>query len=327
MKSILYITLLCIINSCDAIVSCLDESNSKVQSWTIFKLPQSTTYYYYDTNQKILQQSPYSLNDTSNGALTNTIQQLWSSLSNINYVLYNDEPPSNPPYNFSVAHSKGFWMWDDKSAIIITHSIPKFPLGPQESSEYIGLLSNAWVYGQVVSCLTVTSQEIEAMISYLEITNPLVYETTVSSLPTEDKQITIKGENQNNIPCNSYLLENTYLWFVKSPSTQIDIWSSCIAPYFDSSMQVESWLHGANPDGPTCSTYDIVDIQALEFGESEISNYDDHSKWGIGESPLVCFGDLNRMQSQMIRGGGVYCWKDQELWQIMNNIIQSTDSC
>ena len=316
--TLLYITF----SSTNAVISCLDESNNKVQSWTIFKLPQGTTYFYYDTQQETLQQSQYSLNDTTEGALTNTANQLWDE-SAPNYVLYNDEPPSNPPYNFSVAHSKGFWIWDDKSAVIITHSIPKFPIGPQESTEYIGLLSNAWEYGQILTCLTVTPAEIEAMISYLEITNPLVYETTVSSQQSEESPT-----QQTEIQCYTYLLENSYLWFVKSPSTQIDIWSSCIAPYFATGMQVESWLHGTDPDGPTCyTTYNTVDIETLEFGSFQISNYDDHSKWGIGQSPLVCQGDLNRMESQMVRGGGVYCWKDLTLWQIMNNIIQSTDSC
>ncbi len=331
MLSRLFLTVLCItISLVNASISCLDESNNKVQSWTIFKMPQGTAYYYYDINTKLLEQSKYSLNDTTNGALTNTILQLWNheTDSTLNYVLYNDEPPSSPPYNLSVAHSKGFWIWDNTSAVIVTHSIPKFPTGPQESNEYIGLLSNAWTYGQVLTCLTVTPEEIEAMTHYLEITDPLVYETTIESLSRQGTKGGLKEiKQQTDIPCNTYLLENRYLWFVKSPSTQVDIWSTCISTYFATEMQVESWLHGTDPDGPTCSTYDTVDIQNLEFGESQISNYDDHSKWGIGESPLVCVGDLNRMESQMVRGGGVYCWKDPSLWQIMNNIIQSTDSC
>jgi len=114
-------------------LSCKDETGTDIPTWSIMKLPKGTDYYYYDTNNGF-SFSSHSLNDTMEGALSHTMAQLWSQTTQ--YVLYNDEPPNQITYNFSVAHSKAIWMWDEESAILITHSIPKFPRGPKETPKY-----------------------------------------------------------------------------------------------------------------------------------------------------------------------------------------------
>lgn len=305
-------------------ISCKDELGSDVPTWTIMKLPQGTTYYYYDTNTGY-NFSPYSLNDTSNGALTHTIMQLWTP--NMNYIIYNDEPPNQQEYNFSVAHSKAVWIWDDTNAIVITHSIPKFPQGPEVGAGYTGLMENAWDYGQAASCFQVSLSSLPSVLNLVYETVPLIYEQSC----TNCYQHTAKNHKENATDsCPTYIIDGQHIMFMKPSTYQVDIWASCLAPYFNSNVSVESWIHGTmdNASCPPSYPYATLDIQSLEFPEGQtFTEYDDHSKWGILQSPLVCFGDLNRVTSQMTRSGTVYCWKDITLWTQLNGLIVSTNSC
>jgi len=312
--------LLCTISKTVSSISCKDESGENVPTWTIMKLPQGTDYYYYDTTVGYIF-SQNSLNDTTRGALTNTMAQLWNP--NTNYIIYNDEPPNQTTYNFSVAHSKAVWIWDDNNAIVITHSIPKFPQGPSLEGEYTGLMENAWEYGQVASCFQVSLNSLPVTLNLVYETVPFIYDKLCDNCYENFKQNTTNS-------CSSYIIDGQHIIFMKPSSYQVDIWASCISPYFSSNVSVESWIHGIT-DGPYCPPtyeYDTLDIQSLQFPEGQsFTEYDDHSKWGILQSPLVCFGDLNRVTSQMTRAGIVYCWKDSVLWEQLNELIVSTNSC
>lgn len=307
-------------------IYCKDENGEDVPTWSILKLPRGTNYYYYDVNNE-LSLSSHSLNATSlidGGALAHTLQNLWSN-PNINYIMYNDEPPYQLEYNMTVGHSKGVWMWDTDNAVLLTHSIPKFPVGPKMATEYIGLLENAWDYGQSMMCAEFSLSALKTALSALSEEIPLIYEEQGSLLSIPNK-IT----SSQNVVCNVQQLDNNYIMFVKESTDNVDIWSDCIAEYFETEMQVESWVHG-ELEGSYCPPdvrFKTVDIKSVNFGDgNEFVEYDDHSKWGLGVSPLVCFGDMNRVVTQKKRGGSTYCWKDTTLWSNMNAIINSTSIC
>lgn len=312
-----------ILNPVVSALSCKDESGLNVPTWTIMKLPRGADYYYYDTNNGF-NFSPNSINDTDVGALAETMAQLWDF--NTQYMIYNDEAPQQAVYNFSVAHSKAIWMWDDYSAVLITHSVPKFPEGPKEQPSYRGLLDNAWEYGQVLTCIPVSLSALPTAFSMIRNTNPLIYEQACDSC----YKSATKPINQSTIPCATYIIDGNYVMFMKPSTAQVDIWASCIAPYFSSQVSVESWIHGTTDNAycPPDYPFATLDIQSLQFPEGQsFTEYDDHSKWGILQNPLVCFGDLNRVIDQMERAGTVYCWKDYVLWKQLNGLIVSTNSC
>ncbi len=277
-------------------------------------MPEGTTYYYYDPLMQF-QQSAYSLNDTLQGAMTHTMSQLW--MPGMNYIIYNDETPFQTTYNYSVAHSKAVWMWDEESAILITHSIPKFPQGPSLKDTYTGLMENAWEYGQSAACIPVSLQSLPNVLSLIETTVPNIYDMSATlsyNLPQKTSEIIIDG---------------TYIYTAKTPTAHIDIWTY-IGQQFGVNVRVESWIHG-EMDGPYCPpAYNTttLDISSLTFPEGQqFVEYDDHSKWGIDSTTLFCIGDMNRVTSQMSRGGGVYCWKDSQLWTHLNQAIQATNQC
>lgn len=313
-----------IISSTINALSCKDESGTDIPTWSIMKLPKGTDYYYYDTNNGF-SFSPHSLNDTAEGALAHTMMQLWGPMTQ--YILYNDEPPNQNTYNFSVAHSKAVWMWDTESAILVTHSIPKFPRGPKETPKYEALMPNAYVYGQALSCFSISLSALPSTLKLVQESVPDIYEESCETC--YHLNVTTNIESNSN-PCSTYMIDDKYQQFMKPSSSEVDIYSSCISPYYESDIKVESWVHGTM-DGPYCPPkykYETRDIKSLKFPEGQTyTEYDDHSKWAILNSPTVCFGDLNRVTSQFIRAGTVYCWDDETLWSTLNKAIQRTDYC
>jgi deoxyribonuclease-2 len=120
-------------------------------------------------------------------------------------------------------------------------------------------------------------------------------------------------------------------FFAKTAEWGLDLWGNAIAPFYRYNFEVESWLHGDDPEGPACSNYTIYDIKYLELSPfRSFDNYNDHSKWGISTLPntnIICFGDINRMNSQKSRGGSAFCFENNRLWNILYRTIRETDSC
>lgn len=292
-------------------LECIDEIGQAVGSWEILKLPQSTNYVYSSTNTV----SHFDLNSTTGGALSNTMQQLWLDPSP-SYIIYNDQPPFATDYNFTVAHAKAVFFWNSAMTVAIFHSIPKFPVGPTQSSKYVGLLENAWDYAQHAVCISMPTELFYSIVPALSAMNPRVYEGSFPLLAT------FKASRCNYVPFNNRIL------ITKHGVYEVDIWDTCVTPYFATDFRVISWVHG-QMDGPSCNgtvtTTDITEI-SYPFGVS-YSNYENHAKWGIGSYPFVCFGDLNRVETQMIRSGAVLCWKDGDLYNALDAIVGNKDLC
>ncbi len=305
-------------------ISCKDESGATIDSWTIFKLPAGTSYFYYEKNGT-LSSSPYSLNDTEHGALSHTMDQLWKSSSQ--YILYNDENPFQSVYNFSVGHAKGVLLWDSAGGIMIQHSIPKFPYGPAIVGQYSGIPSNAYTYGQHITCFPMTLGDIKLFSYSLPLVIPNIYDSACSGATcVGNMEHVIRGAYNNSALCETYTMHNMYMLFQKTTQWNNDLWSGCVGPYYRNNLYVESWIHG-NAIGPVCSPYNTLDIMSVNMGGVQYSEYNDHSKWALGASPLVCFGDINRMTTQYVRGGGTFCWFDETLWNILSQSIVSSNHC
>jgi hypothetical protein len=243
------------------------------------------------------------------------MQQMW--LPDVQVLLYNDEPPYAVDYNFTVAHAKAAFFWDATNAVGVFHSIPKFPVGPAQAYEYIGLLENAWEYAQHIICITMPYTAFLGISQPLAALNPRMYEGTFP----EEPQPILPVQECSYIPFGNRIL------ITKPAAYKVDIWSSCVGSYFFTDLQVISWVHG-QVEGAYCNGTETLDITEISYSFGEAySNYENHAKWGIGQSPLVCFGDLNRVVSQMERSGAVACWKDIDTYAMLQGIIANTNEC
>ena len=76
--------------------------------------------------------------------------------------------------------------------------------------------------------------------------------------------------------------------------------------------------------------YDSMNVDEITFNSDVLwPETKDHSKWGISyDIPnWVCIGDINRMYSQNTRGGGTYCFQNQDLYLSILGSISDAEYC
>lgn len=312
-------------------LECRDESNTAVDSWQAFKFNKGTQYLYADTNNPTPTLSQYDMNSTTNGALAYTTQQLW--LPNTAYILYNDEPPTQNP-ELTPGHTKGYAaVAADSSGFLVIHSIPKFPTGPGNASHYTGMESNAWEYGQSILCLTLNSSTIAAILTQMQLNAPQVYDWSTPPQTPDATATAIQTLGSGIINTSASCITTTYetqagtqfQYFSKSKEWNNDLYAACIAPYYQQSFYVESWIRGS-AEGPSCTGKNqVYDVQNLDYNGFTLSEYNDHSKWAVSAS-TVCIGDINRMTTQYGRGGGSACFQSP-LSVFLHQAITKSDSC
>ena len=329
---------------------CINNDGKPVDSWLIIKKPKGTEYFYYDSYYKLFNTSPISLNDTFGGALTYTMKQLW--YSNTNYVIYNDQIPKVDTYNNNLyndllqedlatnyGHTKGLFAFDDinNNGFWITHSIPLFPLGPKQTNEYIGLGSNAFTYAQDALCLSVSADTINNMASKFLLNRPQIYDYKLNTYKYENIKRLVDGEYSKVKLCELTYLETQngakFTLYAKSEGWNNDLYSECVTPSIEDTLWVETWIRGSSI-GPSCPLYkyDTLDVKYLDFIVDYISNSwsetQDHSKWAITENKnIICMGDINRMKTQYLRGGGTACFEDKTLHSIFKDATIQTNEC
>ena len=324
---------------------CLNDQGKPVDSWLALKHPKGAVYFYYDSFEKTFHTSPYSMNDSSSGALTHTVKQLWrKDKDQVNYVLYNDQVPKvydtgeNESLLGQFGHTKGLFAFSGNSGFWLTHSIPLYPVGPQSSQEYLGLGSNAWTYAQNALCLSVSATTLNDLALAFQLNRPQIYESYLSS----DSSTTyahirdlIDGQYSKEKMCLVKPLETRgkmpFIVYSKTGEWNNDLYSGCVAPSQADALWVESWIRGS-ADGPNCplDKYDTLDIKSLDFAplEGHWLETQDHSKWAITETKdTVCMGDINRMTTQYTRGGGTACFQDSVLHNVLKKATKEMDKC
>jgi deoxyribonuclease-2 len=316
-------------------MSCLDETGHAVDFWASIKAPRGTDYLYYDSTTNIFSLSPNSLNDTTTGSLSYTTKQLWSADA---YAIWNDEVPEESNYSFSYGHTKGYFAFDTEGdGFLLIHSIPAYPVGPSNSSTYLGLGGNAWTYAQSMLCLSVSAETLNAVAYKYVLNKPHLYDTLFpSSLQPIYGNISklINGDSTTAKLCASAILQTQgnvqFQLFAKTAQWNNDLYSACVTPVYESDLWTETWIRGS-AEGPSCpsSGYDTLDIQGLDFGNGmNWSETNDHSKWAIAlTKSILCIGDINRMTTQYSRGGGTACISNTVLFQAFKAAVTGTDSC
>ena len=346
---IIYYITLCSTNA----LSCKSDSGLDTSFWIALKEPSGTGYIYYDDSTPF-SFSSHSMNDTTEGALAQTLSQIWSNdgVNTVQYIMYNDENPSVPDtddtngYNFTVGHTKAVWAFDTDGGFILQHSIPGFPLGPMYSDTYTGLPGSAWTYGQSIACMNFELPAITSIAGLATLMIPNIYDSRVTESAPSSIQRLVAGDILRMPVCNQTAISllgnrdsghdsggtDNIIFFAKSAEWNNELWAECVAPFFESDLVVESWIHG-EAVGPSCTgKYQTLDITELSYPTiGSFSEYYDHSKWAIAsegeENGLVCFGDINRMTSQFLRGGGAFCFFDTTLWQSLHQSVLDTNNC
>jgi deoxyribonuclease-2 len=313
-------------------ISCKDESGANVDWWVAIKAPKGTDYFYGDSTVAF-GPSTHSMNDTKDGALAHTTRQLWTAPT---YVMWNDEPPAQPTYNFSYGHTKGYLALDPatNTGILVSHSIPNFAAGPALVPDYAALGSNAYTYAQNVFCMSVSADTLNDVAYRLLLTHPHVYDSAVATGTGGNVTALAAGVFANPVTCANLEFSvggagsTTVMVFAKTPAWNADLWAGCVAPALRTDLWVESWIRGS-AEGANCTgDYVVLDVQTVAFSDGSWTEYNDHSKWAVSPTgDAICFGDINRMTTQFSRGGAAYCMRDATLAGVFQAASAETNKC
>lgn len=324
-----------------------DENNKNIDWWFIYKTPEGTGspenkgyhYLYYDDSTAQLALSPNTLDEKS-GALFHTLDSVFNSGDpDQGYIVYNDERTDGGQNAGTKGHTKGVLTFNKKTneAMILLHSTPRFP-----AKGACTLPEEERLYGQTYLCVSLkdydTISNMAAMM--LRQQNPQVLMDD-SYLPDSigANEALYQLYHQENIK-ESHTPEHLTFYskgdkefrmIAKSKKWGEDFWIDLVSPELNIDINVESWRRGAvtESEDDKVSKEEVEDVMEMNLAHLGLPNYawkytKDHSKWGVvadvdlAKGAWVCIADINRMKSQEKRGGGVICFKDENLRNALN---------
>ena len=113
-----------------------------------------------------------------------------------------------------------------------------------------------------------------------------------------------------------------------------DLYADLVAPGLQVSMLVETWPNGRGKLPSSCQKPFIVEnvdeMNFVEIKNDDFKTTHDHSKWGISldpRRPFVCIGDINRMETQFVRGGGTACILSPKVWKTFKKSVKAIETC
>ena len=126
---------------------------------------------------------------------------------------------------------------------------------------------------------------------------------------------------------------NKFTSFAKNANWNQDLYESYIAPYYNTPLQAETWMNGANPLPSFCTptySYEVENVVNATLGGITWPETKDHSKWcvSVGSAKTVsCIGDINRQQSQEQKAGGTCCTEYVQQWKDMSAMVAKVAGC
>lgn len=331
-------------------VSCLDDKGNPVDWYIAYKLPRYVPnpiqdgygYLYLDARSNGFITSKFSAADTSS-AMGATLQQVYKNshqeADSMAYVFYNDANPEGQEF-FDYGHSKGDLAFTMDGGFWLVHSVPKYPNRTNVGYSYP---HSGTYYGQMFFCVNFNSSAFDTIGKQLRFNGPHVHD---SQLPTAmaEKFPNIKslldGDFILDVPYNmsAKLVSSAgkdFIHFAKNKNFGADLYAAFVAPSLKTNLLAETWQHGSSKTGPSCDTqFTVENIIRLDVKSNAddypFANYEDHSKYVLSktsDSPFVCIGDINRMETQFKRGGGTLCTKDYQIWTVFKSVVTEIESC
>jgi len=329
------VIILCIYSVQSYPTKCLSPNGTAVDWFLILKYPGNLTsnprIAYIDSTNKDGQWTLINhYADEYNGAIEKTIYMINSLKDNDkSLLLFNDQPP-NSPWSPTGAHAKGIVAYSNSTqqGVYILHSAPKYANHSEDGKINYSLPSNTRVYGQHFYCWSFGGNILPELLQNLIVIQPVTYYKSGIFA-----NMTFK--NTNKFVINQWKLANgdKNIMFSKSPDFVTFLYEGIIQPYLGVDMMTETW---GRPYLPNLCTPEgansIMNINLLKFPSGDSwDHYSDHAKWAVttGSSniKLACLCDINRQETQNIRGGSCLCNDNPQLYKALTSIIAGFDSC
>lgn len=325
------------------------------------------SFIYIDPNQEknFFDTKAISSNDQPIANTLNQIYK--STGINESWVMYNDQPPNSSYYSFTRGHTKGVLAYDDSTGFWLIQSTPKFPPPQNAEYAYSGSPKNgqgmlcislpATSFNDIGAQFNYSfprfysghfhndSAKILKDIYNLSRNTSLKEKTTPKPNPEFNQHI---YTSLNGTVFKSYVQTNTAIdkdsgrknpdFYACVANDEPDICNGGFQKPLKHGLFVQSWLTSGTLEGQVCNLIYRVndaDAYALNVKTDEDKTYiwqslHDHSKWAISTasgSEIVCFGDLNRTDEQRRRGGGIVCFENKRVHDLMDKMITKTIPC
>ena len=263
------------------------------------KLPHGGTFIEYNEKTK-----KFILKDDINIWIKN----LYDNKLRTNWIIYNDEIDNST--KTSKGHCKGIITWNEDIITWLCHSVPKFPKVFDESN-ISSIDGSMLIYGQSFQYLEFPfeKEKLKQIIEHLRIMKANVY---INNSDYFNNKLKTKCSHVHEL-----VISKNIIHVAKPPKYEIDIYSEYLVDKTKANWKVESWIRSR--------TYPIVpyvtDIKECKFNTISYAENQDHSKWAVSNKEFYWIGDLNRMTTQMKRGGGGFICKDKKLNKALQKII------
>ena len=339
----LILSTLLIFSSCVTNRVCRDPSGKEVDWYSIFLMPKSVSndgsinYGYFDPSLNDLAFYKY---DESTFPPTHITKYISSNESDFNYFLWNDDKTvkggSSESTSRTKAHAKGTLIYDANLGSFLFHSLPRFPTRNSDNQILSELPSNVGSFGQSFLCITITKSTAESIVRMLNCININVNKAVDSDKVNPYSQNEWVTNLINNKMDNSCPLQHLrkiesiggveFTFFGKNYKSKIIPYDTTLRQNYNDDFYVRTWSRPSLAPAQY-DTYNLVNVLEVKFGSYSYHINKEHSKWAITKNKnVVCFGDLNHVESQKERGGHIVCFENEKLHNIMKNAIVSTDS-
>ena len=356
----LEIILVLVCLSFEANAQCVDENGEFVDWVTMYKFPKETNlgketllgqglaYAYISSSHphKDWTLSELSVKDPKSipGRI---LSPIYKNDPDQFHMLYNDEHP-NGNTSFTLGHTKGVLVLNEKYGFWMIHSVPKYPPTLENSYDYP---HTGQMYGQSFLCISLlTPTSAEGIGQQMMYNSPYLYSVNIPKWTSKNYPILtsaasgthVKKGKSFNILTFSSLGGHSFTSFAKAKHFGQDLYFGLVAPNLKTNLMVESWPNGAGKMKSNCDgKFQVENIDALDFeikSKIKFTTHKDHSKWAVtydenshlgmsDTEKYVCIGDINRMETQKKRGGGTVCFVNKDLWKYFTKIVKSVEAC
>jgi hypothetical protein len=242
--------------------------------------------------------------------INNWLYNLYLGKSWTNWQVYNDETGHIGNHHNKKGHCKGIIAWNKERISWLCHSVPNFPR--QFSGDSISEIEKGeLIYGQSFQYIefNYTVELIVRILNQVQIMEAHVF---IEKNNIYNNLFLLKSKTISNLE-----LTDTITHIAKSPHYHIDIYSDVLAIQYSCKWYVESWIRGHH----ISDSKSINDIKHIQFEDITYKESQDHSKWATNKTGKYWIGDLNRMSSQYIRGGGGFVCEDADIAQAFYKLI------
>jgi deoxyribonuclease-2 len=280
-------------------------------------------------------------------------QLLGSGASSVAALMWNDEVPT--PFATGPAaaaaglvgnasnsgHTKGVVGVDGAGGFWLTHSVPLFPV---LTGSVFAWNNVSDTYGQTFLCVSVNASSVDTVAAGLQYIDPMFFGSRIPApLAAKYPALTALLAGQRATGSIAQPVGSAggqpFIHFAKSGSSGLDLYEAVVQPALQADALWETWRRSpvqatlCRPQAP----WDSINVNELAFvtpaGKAvPFDETQDHSKWGVtrsasAASQWLCVGDINRMTSQFVLGGGTVCTRYAPLYRALNATITGADSC